>query len=135
MNEQQAITEFHKRAEEWFRAHNAHFALNTPELIIINWRRPDSSTFAIQYIITQGSVIVIGDAGDAIYRFGCHLDFEFLQQCDWHYFVNKCVSSETGRSYTMKVEGIKRPITNIRAIGHYIGLQMAMKQLTPATPA
>lgn len=129
MKETEAIDEFHKRAAEWFRDHIATESPSNGTLLRIDWRRPCSSAYAIQYIITSGSVIVIGDVGDAIYRFGCTLDFKFLKQCDWHYFTNKCVSSETGRKYTMKVDGIKRPIVNIRAIGHFVGLQMAIKQL------
>lgn len=124
MNEQTVIEEFHQRAREWFKDHLATLSGDT-----IDWRRPSTSTYAIQYILKGGSVIVVGDVGDAIYRFGCKVDCEFLLQCDWHYFVHKCVASETGRLYVQKVEGIKRPVTNIRAIGHFVGLQMAIKQL------
>lgn len=121
-----------ERAREWFADHRARIIQNTPEAIIIDWRRPDTSLYGIKFIITGSSVVVLGDVGDAVYGFGGSLSLEQLTAFDWHYFINKCCASETGRNYTMKIPGIKHPVPNVRAIGHYIGLQMAIKQLIQA---
>jgi hypothetical protein len=72
---------------------------------------------------------VIGDVGDAIYNFGQEITLEKLKRFDWHYFASKCVASEMGRDYSMKIPGIARLVPNVRVIGHYIGLQMAIEQL------
>lgn len=115
-------------ANEWFAEHKAT-AIVSPECTMIEWRKPDTGNYAMDFIIKRNHVIVTGDVGDAIYSFGSMITMEGLQRFDWHYFINKCVASETGRNYTMKVPGIKNPVPNVRAIAHYVGLQMAIKQL------
>jgi len=129
MTEQEHNETCHQRVEEWFATHKARFIIHTPEYTGIEWKRQNEWPYAMLYTITSGNVIVTGDVGDAIYGFGAKLTFEMLKRFDWHYFVNKCVASETGRSYTMKAQGIRQPVTNIRAIAHYVGLQKAIKQL------
>jgi hypothetical protein len=116
---------------EWFKDHKATPVSDwrTPHPNIIDWRRPDTSNYAMRFIISGGHVIVVGDVGDAIYGFGSVLTFEFLAGTDWHYFWGKCVASETGRRYEQKVDGISRPVINIRAIAHHTGLQMAIRQI------
>lgn len=136
MKEQEQIEKSHMLAREWFSNHIAS-SMPLPIGTVIDWRRRDTSNYAMRYIITNGYVIVTGDVGDAIYWFGGELTYEKLLSFDWHYFVHKCCASEKGRSYEMKVPGIKYPVPNVRAIGHFIGLQMAIQQLSlkpQATP-
>ena len=134
MNEKEQIEKSHKLASEWFLIHVAKFIganrLSELEPVVIEWRRPETSNYAMRYIITGNYVIVTGDVGEAIYGFGQNLTLEMLTKFDWHYFINKCCASETGRNYTMKIPGIKSPVPNCRAIAHFVGLQMAIKQLS-----
>ena len=131
---QEHIEKAHTLAAEWFREHKARLYMlhadSTQEgFTVIEWRRQDHSNYAMQFTIMRNYVVVTGDVGDAIYCFGCELTLEKLASFDWAYFVGKCVASETGRDYTMKVPGIKHPVANVRAIGHFVGLKMAIKQL------
>ena len=133
MNEKEQIEKSHTLAREWFVNHKAtatNFLAAENEGVQIRWRRPDTANYAMTYTIFGCYVVVTGDVGDAIYAFGQSISLEKLSQFDWHYFINKCCASETGRNYTMKIPGIKSPVPNVRAIGHYVGLQMAIKQLS-----
>ena len=136
MTERESIEKSHALAAEWFAHHIAtvtKFNAAEGDGLQIRWRRPDTGNYAMTYTIFGCYVVVTGDVGDAIYAFGQPITLEKLAQFDWHYFINKCCASETGRNYTMKYPGIKSPVPNCRAIGHFIGLQMAIKQLK-ATP-
>lgn len=136
MTEQLQIEKSTAMAREWFTGHVAtdnNFGVDAlgSEVRVINWRRPDTGSYSIKFILVGRYVIATGDLGEAVYGFGCAVSSEFLLKCDWHYFINKCVASETGRHYTMKVPGINRPVPNVRALAHFIGLQMSLKQLQP----
>lgn len=120
--------------KEWFSTHVATqgsrgTTARDTEIIHIDWRNPGTGSYAISFIICDNVVIVTGDCGDAIYGFTQPPTLQKLATFDWHYFTHKCVASETGRNYTQKIQGIKQPVTNIRAIAHFVGLQMAIKQL------
>ena len=132
MIQQEQNQKSHALAAEWFKDHKAtatNFLAAENEGVQILWRKPDSGNYAVTFTIFGSYVIVTGDVGDAIYGFGQLITLEKLQTFDWHYFIHKCCASETGRNYTMKMPGIKSPVPNCRAIGHYVGLQMAIKQL------
>lgn len=128
MTEKESVDYSHQLAAEWFKDHKAALS-SMGDILIIDWRRPTTSIYAVRYLIHGRYIIVTGDLGEAIYAFGSILEIEMLPKFDWHYFIGKCVASETGRQYTMKVPGIKAPVPNCRAIAHYIGLQSAIKQL------
>lgn len=135
MKEQEMIERYQGLAREWFKDHVAtqnHYGQDAlgADVRVINWRRPNTSNYAVRFILIGGYVLVTGDVGEAVYGFGCPVTFDFLAQCDWHYFINKCCASETGRDYTMKIPGVKSPVPNVRAIAHYVGLLAAIKQLT-----
>ena len=129
MTHQQHVEKAHQLATEWFAKHQATLVAQDQNVTIIDWRRPDTGNYAMRFIITGYYVIVTGDVGEAIYGIGQGLTPKQLLSFDWGYFTSKCCASETGRDYTMKVPGIKGPVPNVRAIGHYLGLQMALKQL------
>lgn len=133
MNEKDHVQNSIERAKEWFSSHVASIPadriFSNIEPYVINWRSPDTGNYAMQFIIHRNYLVVLGDVGEAVYGWGQPLTLEFLKNCDWHYFAGKCVASETGRNYTMKVLGIKSPVVNVRAIGHHLGLQMAITQL------
>lgn len=136
MTEQEQIKKFHTIVNEWFTDHRATCRATGDILDIewqnpldIHWRRPDTGNYAMCFIIHRNVVIVTGDVGDAIYGFSQPLTMARLVTFDWHYFWGKCMASETGRKYEQKVPGIKYPVPNVRAIGHFTGLQMAIRQL------
>ena len=131
--EQIHIEKCHALATEWFRDHVAtKFSFTEPvfksTITVLDFHRPGTGNYAMTFIITARSVVVSGDVGDAIYAFTGEINLAKLATFDWHYFVHKCVASETGRNYEQKVPGIKHMVPNIRAIAHWVGLQMAIKQ-------
>lgn len=127
--EQDYVDQCLKLVGKWFEFHRASDVPSVAAITVIDWRRPDTQNYAMRYIIDRNRVIVTGDVGDAIYAFGQPVDWKALLEFDWHYFGGNCMASETGRRYEQKVPGICAPQPNIRAIAHWSGLQMAIKQL------
>lgn len=60
------------------------------------FRRQDSSIYLLEYFIHRNTLVVIGDVGDAIYRWSQPITFEWLARLDVQYFAEKCVASERG---------------------------------------
>ncbi len=134
MSAKDSVEKSHVLAAEWFKDHKAELVPGGSDSIVISWRKSGTSNYAMRFTIFDWYVVVTGDVGDAIYSFTGPVTMEKLYTFDWHYFTNKCVASETGRNYTMKYPGIRDPVPNCRAIGHYVGLQMALKQLQTNNP-
>jgi len=91
--------------EVWFPNHKAkikphtHIGLEPETVHVLDWRNPASGNYWMRYIISGRSLIVIGDAGDAVFEWGENITWEFLSQCDLHYFSGKCRASEHGGRY------------------------------------
>lgn len=130
MTRDEHINQSRELANGWFKNHRTTIRFQSPEIIILEWKRPEYGDYAVRYLIYRNYVVVTGDLGDAIYGFGGEMTLEKLSAFDWHYFSGKCCASETGRNYTQKVPGIKAPVINTRAIAHHLGLMMAIEQLT-----
>ena len=135
--QRQHIERSHQFAAEWFAKHEATCLVpleRGERPTVIEWRKPSDSNYAMTFFIWRNRVIVTGDVGDAVYAWPCsELTIEQLATFDWHYFAGKCVASETWRDYTQKIPGVAAPVCNIRAIAHFVGLQMAIKQLSQKT--
>lgn len=90
---------------EWFKDHVAHrhdylAASNIGyNLQLMFWRKPGTSNYAMQYIISGRSLIIIGDTGDAVFEWGERITWDFLNGCDLHYFAEKCRASEAGTRF------------------------------------
>jgi len=69
------------------------------DIEVLTWKRPDSSSYMIKYIITGNILCVYGDLGQAIYRWGQKLTFEWLSGLNLSYFKGKCEASEVGRDF------------------------------------
>lgn len=82
--------------KEWFKD---HLKQPTTDPKCFLWRKPESSIYYINYIISVNHLIVTGDAGDAIYAWGQTLTWEWLADLELDYFVSKCIASEEGRPY------------------------------------
>lgn len=87
---------------EWFKTH----VLTTLVDHSYRWAKPDSSIYLIDYVIHGRYLIVVGDAGDAIYHWSqmltwdfLRLKWDFLRELDLDYFVGKCQASQVGRKF------------------------------------
>ena len=65
----------------------------------LTWKKPESSNYMVQYIISGNTLCVYGDLGEAIYRWSQHITFEWLSGLDLSYFKGKCRASEVGRDF------------------------------------
>src|SRR5437879_2398129 len=54
---------------------------------------------SMKLIIDNGTLIVIGDYGDAVYQWNERLTWKWLANMDINYFKGKCQASENGRNY------------------------------------
>lgn len=62
------------------------------------WKKPGSSNCAVYYLLYGGSLVVLGDLGDAIYKWYSSINLEWITTCNLGYFSGKCEASEKGRS-------------------------------------
>ena len=69
------------------------------DIEVLTWKKPDSSSYMIKYIITGNTLCVYGDLGEAIYRWSSPITFEWLANLDLSYFKGKCQASEVGRDF------------------------------------
>lgn len=87
--------------DNWFKNHKAKLTMlehaRNP-IVILDWRDPNSSNYAVYYIIRGGLLIVHGDLGEATYRWSDALSFDWLSKVDLGYFHSKATASEHGRS-------------------------------------
>lgn len=86
----------------WFPGHIATFIHHADGLDELVWKKPDSGTYGVRYLLYCGTLFVTGDIGLAAYQWGgaCErITFEWLAKCDLHYFHEKLEASESGREY------------------------------------
>lgn len=92
---------------EWFTEHVATYRVcgdATPDSPFFRteemaWKRPDSGTYGVRYIIAGPTLFVQGDLGHAVYRWSEAMSFPSIAGCDLQYFHGKCQASEFGREY------------------------------------
>jgi hypothetical protein len=84
----------------------AYFDVNADEdakidirMEVLKWKKPDSSSYMIKYILTGNTLCVYGDLGEAIYRWSSPITFKWLSELDLSYFKGKCQASEVGRDF------------------------------------
>lgn len=86
----------------WFKEHVATLTQHAPHIAELVWKKPQSSTYAVFYVLYGGALMVHGDIGEAVYRWGGtseRLSFEWIAKCDLSYFHGKLCASERGRDY------------------------------------
>lgn len=136
MTEKQHVEHCHTLIAEWFKDHKAKVVIASPDtsgVVAIDWKRDNTWDYGCRFIISYNVLLVHGDLGEAAYAISGNMTLAKLRTFDWHYFWGKCTASETGRRYEQKIEGVKNPVVNIRAIAHFTGLQMAIGQLETQT--
>lgn len=84
---------------DWFKTHVATIQLNTPELTLVKWQKPDSWIFGCKFIIHRRWLTVLGDIGEAVYEWSEDISLQFVANCGLHYFLGKCQASEDGRKF------------------------------------
>ena len=76
--------------ERRFEKHILTTILNTENLKVFEFRREDSRHLLQRWIIDRGTLIVMGDCYDSIYRWNdSGLTLEFLASCELDYFSSK----------------------------------------------
>jgi hypothetical protein len=68
-------------------------------LTFIRFRKPDTFTYACDFLLVGGRLFVTGDLGAAVYAWGRLLDLQWLAGLDLDYFAEKCEASENGRGH------------------------------------
>jgi len=76
----------------WFAKHEVSFSSDSR----IVWRQPGTSIYYVVYVIEGCFLIVLGDLGEAVYRWSEKIDWKFLNGLDFSYFHGKCRASPGG---------------------------------------
>lgn len=101
---------------EGFKDHVLTTLVDTEDVKIYEYRNPNNSNLWQKWILTQGRLIVVGDAYDAIYYSGAFGSLESIASCNLGYFNSKCVADKDGRNQSTFDSDIavKSVIQNIR---------------------
>lgn len=86
--------------EHWFPKHQADISFRDTPLIpsdpdqrihVLRWANPENSTYLVSYFLYRSTLMVTGDIGSAIYRWGHdkEMGFEWIAKCDFQYFAEK----------------------------------------------
>ncbi len=119
MNKSELLESYKKDTRErWFKDHVAKvetwIAFESKDdanpkntALSIRWARPNDSNYAVHYVIlrNQGTVVVMGDIGEAVYRFSSPIDMAFLASLDTGYFAGKQVAAEKGTAHGKTWDG------------------------------
>lgn len=65
----------------------------------LRWQVPGSSTCRIDFLVSGPFLIVVGDLGDAIFRWSHNTTLAWVAGCDDSYILPKCQASEVGRDF------------------------------------
>jgi hypothetical protein len=94
--------------EHWFPKHVASIVkyevtiwrATDPPIHSLIWAKPGTSTCLVRYLLLNSTLIVTGDIGSAIYRWGHDKDmgFEWIAKCDFQYFASKIEGLNRGES-------------------------------------
>jgi hypothetical protein len=87
-----------KEIKDKFKDHVLTEVLNTDNIKIFDFRHSDCSIWYYQrWIINHGTLIVLGDCYDSIYKWNdSNISLEFLASCDLGYFSSKCKADKDG---------------------------------------
>jgi hypothetical protein len=66
----------------------------------LRWAKPGTIANSITYILEGCYLTVLGDLGEAVYRWSENLTLDFLQGCSADYMLGKCKASEVGYEFT-----------------------------------
>ena len=103
-----------------FKNHIAEFTELSKTMWVLNWREPNTNNFAVQYIFSNGSLMINGDLGEAVYVWHNYIHlfgFADFKQC---YFQTKLTAYHEQRhvfdqhSAIKELKGIRREYMAIR---------------------
>ena len=66
----------------------------------VKFAKPGTNIDMLCFNVFYGTLVVIGDLGDAVYRWGEKVDLDWIAGCNLDYFLGKCQASEVGREFT-----------------------------------
>lgn len=87
----------HKWQLKHFSEHKITETIVSDNFKIIEFKKEDSNSYSLRYIIDGGKLIVTGDHGEAVYRWFCNdLTIKELSNMNVHYFNGNCQTSSNG---------------------------------------
>lgn len=81
--------------ERWFETHKATL-LKDRYSRIIDWRKPDTRSYAVTYTWQGSYMIVTGDLGITVFQVPA-MSFEFFDDCELDYLIGKIVATSHSR--------------------------------------
>lgn len=87
---------------EWFRSHQARILAESETTSrTFEWRHPTWWAYGMRFILHEQWLMVVGDLGEATYRWSERITPAFLAGLDFGYFRSKCQASENGRGFDL----------------------------------
>lgn len=66
---------------------------------VLTWKKLNSCSYMVRYIVSGNTLCVYGDLGEAIYRWSANVTLNWMASLDLSYFAGKCCASEVGRDF------------------------------------
>jgi len=82
----------------WFAEHRAEMVTSNG-IETLKWRKPGSSNFSMVFISYGAYLVVLGDAGEAVYQWSQMVTLEWVAGCHIGYILSKCQASPEGRQF------------------------------------
>lgn len=114
-----------KEIKDKFKDHILTEVLNTDKVKIFDFRKSDGSIWYYQrWIINHGTLIVLGDCYDSIYKWNdSSISLKFLANCDLGYFSSKCKADKDGSNQVVfdssEAEKYLKSIASERILDEY----------------
>lgn len=100
MGRSEQLTE---RITKNFDSHVAKYwrlqAGNSSVVEMLRFSKPGTSNYFIEFLLTNGTLMVRGDLGEATYCWYSDIDFNFLAGINMGYMAGKCQASEVGNRF------------------------------------
>ena len=78
----------------WFKNHKAKYEIISDSLRILEWKKPDSLTMGVRYVMDGRNLYITGDLYSAIFTFTSEAKLSTLSGYNLSYFKEKLITSE-----------------------------------------
>lgn len=82
--------------EMWFKNHKAVLTKHG-DLEVLDWRKPNSGTYAVRYVFDGSHMYITGDIGEALFNLTWKAGVNTFNGISTHYFMEKMVAFSDDR--------------------------------------
>ena len=85
--------------EDWFKDHIANYEEVNERLRVLDWKRTQSSTYRVRYVMDGSYLYISGDLGEAVFNLTWEATLESFQDINLGYFHSKLSAYGDNKKY------------------------------------